>query len=208
MANAARKYEEDDVSFSILGRNVQVTAAMKDHVMVKIEKIREMCPPATSIKVFFEVQREQHKAEIIFNFSHFHVMVHASTKDLYQSFDQCCLKLKSKLRKWKTKIQAHHGKNISSVEIDSNVMDRKRQDLFEINDMIEEENFHEIEEELHPLQVMHRGKRRVVTLTVDEALMRFDLSGDEFMVYREEKDQKLKAMCYDKGHELTVLELE
>jgi RecB family endonuclease NucS len=43
---------------------------------------------------------------------------------------------------------------------------------------------------------------------MDEASMRFDLCGEDFMVYREEKDQKLKVMCYDKDHELTVLELE
>ncbi|MCH9620960.1 MAG: Ribosome hibernation promotion factor [Chlamydiia bacterium] len=208
MAEGAEKFYEDDISVSILGRNVQVTAPMREHVHLKMDKIREMCPPATSIKVYFEVQREDHKAEIIFNFSHFHVMVHATTHDLYQSFDQCCLKLKAKLRKWKTKIQEHHNKSISSMEIDSRVMDRKKEALFEINDMIEEENFHEIEEELHPLNVLHTGSKKVPMLTVDEAAMRFDLSGEPFLVYREEKDQKLKVMCYDKGHELTVLELE
>jgi len=208
MSENAEKFFDDNVSVSILGRNVQVTAPMREHVNLKLDRIREMCLPATSIKVFFEVQREDHKAEIIFNFSHFHVMVHATTKDLYQSFDQCCLKLKAKLRKWKTKIQEHHGKSVSSVEISSNTLDRKRQDLNEINDMIEEENFHHIEEELMPLKVLHTETRSIPMLTMEEASMRFDLSGEAFLVYREEKDQKLKVMCYDKGHELTVLELE
>lgn len=208
MSEAAKQFDESDISVEILGKNVQVTAPMREHVHLKLDKIREMCLPATSIKVFFEVQREDHKAEIIFHFSHFHVTVHAKTNDLYQSFDQCCLKLKAKLRKWKTKIQEHHGKSISEVEIDSHVLDRKLEEVEEINDMIEEETYHEIEDELKPLKVTRKGKRKLPTLTMDEACMRFDLSGEPFLVYREEKDLKLKVMCYDKGHELTVLELE
>jgi putative sigma-54 modulation protein len=208
MADPARKFDDNNISVSILGRNLQVTAAMKEHILLRIEKIREMCPPATDIKVYLEVQKDEHRAEILFHFSHFHVAVHAHSFDLYQAFDMCCAKLKSKLRKWKTKIQEHHGKNISQVEIDSNILDRRREAIFEINDMIEEENLHEVEEILKPLQVMRRGKRKVSLLTMDEASMRFDLCGEDFMVYREEKDQKLKVMCYDKDHELTVLELE
>lgn len=208
MADPARKFDNNNISVSILGRNIQVTAPMREHMLVRIEKIREMCPPATDIKVYLEVQKDEHRAEILFHFSHFHVAVHAHSFDLYQAFDMCCAKLKAKLRKWKTKIQEHHGKSISAVEIDSNILDRKREALYEINDMIEEENLHQIEEELKPLQVMRRGKIQVPLLTMDEASMRFDLCGDDFLVYREEKDQKLKVMCYDKDHELTVLEVE
>ena len=208
MTNPAKKFDNEDISVSILGRNIQVTPAMKEHIHVRIEKIREMCPPATDIKVYLEVQKDEHRAEILFHFSHFHVAVHAHSFDLYQAFDMCCAKLKAKLRKWKTKIQEHHHKSISAVEIDSNILDRKKEALFEINDLIEEENLHEVEEILKPLQVMRRGKRKISLLTMDEASMRFDLNGEEFLVYREEKDQKLKVMCYDKDHVLTVLELE
>jgi len=208
MADGARKYELDDLNISILGRNVHVTEAMKKHVHEKLSKIIDLCPLAESIKVFFEIQKEEHRAEILFHFSHFHIMVHATTSDLYQSFDSCLAKLKGKIRKWKTKIQEHHEKNIYSVDITSRVLDRKKQELFEINDMIENENFYEIEQELRPLEVLHHGKKRVPMLTIDEASMRFELEGSTFLVYREESDQKLKVMCYNKDHELTVLDLE
>ncbi len=208
MAEGAKKFDMDDLNISILGRNVHVTDTMKEHVYHKLLKIMELCPLTESIKVFFEIQKDEHRAEILFHFSHFHVMVHATTSDLYQSFDSCCIKLKGKLRKWKTKIQEHHVKNIYSVDINSRVLDRKKQELFEINDMIENENFSEMDHELMPLQVLHHGKKRVPMLTIDEASMRFELEGSTFLVYREESDQKLKVMCYNKDHELTVLDLE
>ena len=107
-----------------------------------------------------------------------------------------------------TKIQSHHNKRIADVEIASTVLDRKKEEIYEINDMIEDENLHQIEEELKPLEVKKRGAKKIPILTVDEASMRFDLSGEPFLIYREEKDQKLKAMCYDNDHQLTVLELE
>jgi putative sigma-54 modulation protein len=208
MANAAEKFDDDQLNITILGRNIQITAPMREHIELKLEKIIDMCEHVTSIKVHLEVQKGEHRAEILFNFSHFHVMVHATTSDIYQSFDNCCAKLKGKLRKWKTKIQDHHAKSLFDTEIYSHVLDRTKEDLFEINDMIEEEMFHEIEEELAPLKVMRREKKRIPMLTVDEASMRFDLEGLNFLVYREESDQKLKVMCYDKDHQLTVLELE
>ncbi|MCH9811653.1 ribosome-associated translation inhibitor RaiA [bacterium] len=208
MAEPARKFDDNGVNVSILGRNIQVTPSMKEHIEVRMDKVREMCPPATDIRVYLEVQKDEHRAEILFHFSHFHVAVHAHSFDLYQAFDSCIAKLKAKLRKWKTRIQEHHGKSIAEVEIDSNVLDRNKQELYEINDMIEEENLHEVEEVLKPLAVMRREKRNIPLLTVDEASMRFDLCGESFLVYREEKDQKIKVMCYDKNHDLTVLELE
>jgi ribosomal subunit interface protein len=208
MGNTARKFEQEGANISILGRNFQITAPMREYILGKMAKICDLIPQATEVKVLLEIQKEEHKGEIILHFSHFHITVHATKGDVYQAFDECCAKLKGKLRKWKTQIQEHHTKNIFDVEISSQVFDRKKEELFEINDMIEEENFHEIEEEFCPLMVMKRGKKRIATLTVDEASMRFDLSSDPFLVYREEKDQKLKVMWYDKDHELTVLELE
>jgi putative sigma-54 modulation protein len=208
MGAALEKFEEGEVNISILGRNIQITQAIREHIDLRLRKIMHMCSNVMNIKVYLEIQKDVHKAEIVLHFSHFHLIVHAQEEDLYQAFDHCYARLKGKLRKWKTKIQEHHEKKISSVEMDFHVLDRKREDLIEINDMIEEENFHQIEEELAPLRVNRREKRKILTLTMDEASMRFDFSCEPFLVYREETDQKIKVMCYDKNHELTVLELE
>ena len=103
MSEERAKEFDDNANISITGRNIQATFPMEEHIHSKLEKIREMCPAATNIKVILEVNKDRHKAEIIFAFSHFHLMVHSTTLDLYQSIDQCCLKLKAKLRKWKQK---------------------------------------------------------------------------------------------------------
>lgn len=210
MALVEEKVEEfsNDLKISVLGRNVVVTGGMKEHIYTRIEKIQTLCPQAESIKVLLEVAKNEQKAEIIFHYSHFYITVSAAMPDIYQAFDKCCFKLRQKLRKWKTRIQSHHNKSVAQIELDSNILDRKKEELNEINDLIEEENFLEIEEELTPPKVMRRGKKKISTLTMDEAAMVFDLTTEKFLVYKEEKDQKLKILCYDKDHELMVLELE
>lgn len=199
---------ENPYKIHIEGRNLQVTDPMKIHIENKIAKIEAITPTVTEVKIFLEIQKEEHRAEILYNFSHFHIMTHGVMNDMYQAFDLATERLKKKLRKWKTKIQSHHAKKPSEVELSLSVLDRKFENLDEINDMIEEENFREIEEELQPATVVRKIKRKVPMLTVDEAAMRMDLMNNNFLVYRAEEDQKLKVMFVGEKNIMSVLEIE
>jgi putative sigma-54 modulation protein len=45
-------------------------------------------------------------------------------------------------------------------------------------------------------------------LTMEEATMRIDLSGDNFLVYRGEEDQKIKVMYVRRDKTLGVIEVQ
>lgn len=193
---------------SILGRNFVVTPAIREHILLKISKIEELTPQVIDVVVHLEIQREEHRAEILYKFSHFYVVVHAVKDDIYQAIDLAASRLRRKLLKWKTKIMHHHGKKLSEVEMDIHVIDRQKEMLLDINDQIEDETQREVEEDLRPAKVVKREKKSVPMLTLDEASMRMDLSDDHFMVYRSEEDQKLKVMYTRKDHTLGILEVE
>ena len=193
---------------TILGRNLQVTEPMRDHIVTRMKKLEEITPNVIEIKVNLEVQKNVHCAEIFYKFSHFDVITHASGKDMYEAIDIAGHRMRRKLRKWKTKIQDHHAKKLSEVEMAIHVLDRSRESLEEINDQIEEENFKEIESELKPPEIVKKKKKSVPSLTMQEAAMRMDLSHDHFMVYRSEEDQKIKVMYVRRDKTLGILEVE
>ncbi len=199
---------QQEEKVSIVGKNVQVTGAMRSHILEKIKKIEEITPPVIEVHVILEIQKGFHKAEIIYKFSHFRITTHAVLNDLYMAFDRACDKLLQKIRKWKGLIQNHHGKKLSEIEMDIQVIDRRQENLEEINDEIEEETMHNVEDSLKPPAVVRRKKRMIPHLTVDEAAMRIDLSGDSFLVYRAEEDRKLKVLYVRRDRSLGVLEVE
>ncbi len=193
---------------TIIGRNIQVTAPMREHILLKIRKIEELTPNVIDVAVFLEIQKTECRVEILYKFSHFFVMSHAVLDDMYQAIDLAASRLRGKLLKWKTKIQHHTGKKPSEVEMNIHVLDRQKEELFEVNDEIEEEAFHEIEEILHPPVVVKNKKKTIPVLTMEEASMRMDLTDDYFMVYRSEEDMKLKVMYIRRDKTLGVLEIE
>ncbi len=209
--------EESGDKITIFGKNFDVTGPMRDHIAAKLRKIEEMTPPVIGIHVYLDIQREEHHVEIEYKFSHFrivvsHVMVkrsHSKTDDMYHAIDMACDKLKRKVRRWKTRIQEHHGKKPSEMEERSvRILDRKTQDLDLINDQIEETTIKKIEEEFRPPEVVKHKKRTLPMLTMEEATMRIDLSDDRFLVYRGQEDQKLKVMYVRRDQTLGILEVE
>ena len=199
---------QQEEKVSIVAKNVQITGAIRKHILEKIKKIEEITPPVIEVHVILEIQKGFHKAEIIYKFSHFRITTHAVLHDLYQAFDRACDKLVQKIRKWKGQIQNHHGKKLSEIEMEIHLIDRTQENLEEINDEIDEETLHKMEEGLHPPAVVRRKKRMIPHLTMDEAAMRIDLSGDTFLVYRAEEDRKLKVVYVRRDNTLGVLEVE
>ncbi|MBS0585466.1 MAG: ribosome-associated translation inhibitor RaiA [Verrucomicrobia bacterium] len=199
---------QNEEKVSIVSKNVEVTAAMRNHILTKIKKVEEITPPVIEVHILLEIQKGFHRAEILYKFSHFRITVHAELNDLYQAFDRAYDKLMQKVRKWKGLIQSHHGKKPSEVEMAIHVLDHKQEALTEINDQIEEENLHKVEDSLKPPSVVRRKKRNIPLLTVEEASMRIDLSNDNFLVYKAEEDLKLKVLYVRRDKSLGVLEVE
>ncbi len=208
---------ENSDKIIIFGKNLEVTAPIREHIVIRLRKIEEMTPPVIGVHVYLDIQREEHRVEIEYRFSHFKIVVnHAMIRkagskldDMYHAIDLACDKLKRKIRRWKTRIQDHHFKKPSELEEKAiQVLDSKTQDIDYINDQIEEITFKRIEEEFKPPQVVKRKKREIPMLTMEEATMRIDLTGDHFLVYRSEEDQKLKVMYERRNQTLGILDVE
>lgn len=186
--------EAEGYRFTIYGKAVHVTEAMKNYVREKLAKIERFHNHIMDIHVFLDIQRLENVISIIVKFDHFEIKVGASSSDMYASIDEAITKLQHKVRRWRSRIQDHRAKKLSDVDITVNVLRHPYNFLEEINAEIEQQNRREREEIYQIPKVIGTKTMALKELTVEEAVMKMDLSDDSFLVFRGEEDKKLKVM--------------
>jgi putative sigma-54 modulation protein len=102
--------------------------------------------------------------------------------------------LQSLLSRYKSRIQDHHRKKLSVIDMQVNVLQRPFNEIEAINAEIEEATAKKEMEASHPAKIIGTETRPLKMLTIDEAVMKIDLSGDSFLLFRCEEDQKLKVL--------------
>jgi putative sigma-54 modulation protein len=192
------KFEEQEAALgyrlTLMGRNVYVTEAMKSYAADKLAKIDRFHNHVMDLHVTLDIQKLDHSCVIILIFDHFRVKVSASSTDMYASIDKAVDKLQSKIRRWKSRIQDHHKKALSATDMQINVLQRPFDGLDEINDEIEINNKKSLADEYRAPKIIGADTRPLKMLTTEEAIMKMELSDDNFMIFRGQEDQKLKVI--------------
>jgi putative sigma-54 modulation protein len=177
-----------------VGRSVQVTEAMKNYVRDKLSKIDRLHDHIMDIHVYLDIQRLEHVISILVKYEHFQIKVGASSTDMYASIDEAISRLQNKIRRWKGRIQDHNAKKLTVIDMNVNVLHRPYNLLEEINSDIEAEKIQKEKEAYQPPKVIGQEKMPLKILTNEEAIMKMELSGDPFLVFRGEEDRKLKVI--------------
>lgn len=187
------KFAEEDAEgyrFEIVGRNIQVTDAIRNYALEKLEKIERFHTHILDLRMTIEAQKLAHVVTILLHFEHFKIKVQANTTDMYASIDLAVDKLKSQLGRWKERIQEHSKRALNATDMVVNVVRRPFNELEEYNADIELAV--KDRERMH--QIVKTEKRPLKELTVAEALMKIELSGDTFLIFRSEEDHCLKVI--------------
>jgi putative sigma-54 modulation protein len=191
MSNKNQQTQEYDVIVS--GRHVEVTAAMKDYAIEKLAKIERYHTRISDVVVTMDIQKKQHIVDMVIKANRFRVKSHAVCDNMYASIDKAVGKLEKQLRRYKTRLNDHHAKGRAEIDLRVNVFERQ-DDTQAINDEIEEQNNHDAGFSLQPHKVVSHETRPMKVLTVDEAIMKMDLSGEAFLLYKSEEDQNIKVI--------------
>lgn len=202
------KEDESGYNVTVTGRHVAVTDGMKNHAIDKISKLERVSHrQIIDVLVTMDIQKLDHVAVILMKVGHLKVKVQAISNDMYVSIDRAVQKLRTKLQKYMERLQEHHAKPLSAVDMNVNVIS-VGDELDELNDAIEEETQRQHEEMWKPNDIVKQETRPLKTLTTDEAVMRMELSGDGFLVYRSEEDQKLKVIYRREDGNFGIIEPE
>lgn len=186
----ALEFADAEYHIHVTGRHVQITDSMKDYAIEKISKIERFVNRIIDVNVTMDIQKLDHRVEIVLKVGNLKLSSHASTTDMYASIDMAVNKLEAQVLRYKSKMQDHHAKGHADLNMPVNVI--KPQEIEE--DLGIEENLDEQSKRFQPHRVVKQEVLPIKTLTYDEAVIKMEISGDPFMVFKNEADQKLKII--------------
>jgi ribosome hibernation promoting factor len=189
----AAEFVQESWDVQVTGRNVLVTDSMKDYAIEKLSKIERFSNRIVDINVIMDIQKLDHRVDIIAKVDNVKIKSHAASEQMYASIDMAVAKLTEQLRRYKTRIQDHQSLGHEEVAMQVNVYAPPTEEEL-INEEIEAENAQvEIDRfKLH--KVVKQETRPLKTLTQNEAIIKMELSGDHFLIFRSEEDCKLKVI--------------
>lgn len=192
-----RKFKEEEAEgyrVDIIGRNMEVTEPIRMYVWDKLAKIERFHNHIMHLHMTLEIQKLEHVCTIVLKIDHTEVKCQAKSTDMYASIDEAVNRLHAMLSRYKSRIQDYHMKKLSSIDMQVNVLHRPHNELEEINAAIEEVNNKTRMQAYEAPKIIGSETKPLKTLTVNEALMKMDLSGDAFLIFRSEEDRKLKVL--------------
>jgi putative sigma-54 modulation protein len=205
----AAEFVQEGYQINITGRNVIITDALRNYVYDKVSKIERFTDRIINVNVILEVQRADQKCEITMKVNNLKIMSRANSTDMYATIDLAVNKLQRQLLKYKRRLNEHHARNVATVDLNVNVLAPHREDdLKDINEDIEELNEQEAVESYRPHQIVSQETLPMKSLTYDEAIMKMELSGDAFLIFRSEVDHKIKVIYRRNDGNYGVIEPE
>lgn len=202
------QFADQEYPIQVVGKHLEVTDAMRSYAVEKLRHVKRFGGRVIEAIITMDVQKLAHIVEFLIIVNNTKIKVSGSTPSMYNSIDEAIGHLEAKLRRYLSRLHEHHGKHLSVIDMNVNVLQGPVPLLLEINDQIEEENIVAIEAELKPHKVVSAEKRPLKTLTTAEAIMKMELSNDLFMLYRSEEERKLKVIYRRKDGNYGIMEPE
>lgn len=191
----AQEFINQGYNINITGKHVQITDAMKDYALDKISKIDRFSNRIIDVQVLMDIQKLEHRVDIVMKVEHIKIKSTGISNDMYVSIDRAVDRIKEQLLKYKSRLHDHQSRNVKVANMNVSVIKSFDQSVLdEANDDIESENNRQTFESYAPHHIVATETHPLKTITAAEAVMKMDLSGDRFMVFRSEEDHKLKLI--------------
>lgn len=205
----AKEFQGEGYKIHVTGRDVLVTDAMKDYAIEKLSKIERFTSRIIDVHVTMDIQKLDHRVDIVIKVDHIKIKSSATSTDMYASLDRAVEKIERQLRRYKTRIREHTAKPVNIVDLKVNVYKRPEdEELEDFNIDIEDQNREDMVERYRPHEIVKQETVPLKTLTFDEAVMKMELSLDSFLLFRHEEDQKLKVIYRRDDENYGVIEVE
>ncbi len=106
------------MNLSITGHHLEVTPALRDYVVQKLERITRHFDRVIDIKVCLTVDKLVQKAEITIHVPGKDIFAESSDADLYAALDSLADKLDRQVLKYKAKATGHAHEAVKHVPVE------------------------------------------------------------------------------------------
>ena len=177
------------IKYSIRGENLEVTEAIRDYVVSKLEKIEKYFQPEQELdaRINLKVYREKTaKVEVTIPLGSITLRAEDVSQDMYGSIDLVTDKIERQIRKNKTKIERKNKVATSQLFTDA---------LVEDSNVVQSKVVRSKQIDLKPMDL-------------EEAILQMDLLGHDFFIYVDVEDQTTNVIYRREDGEIGLLEVK
>ena len=174
---------------TVIGKNIDVTPALKEIIEKKILKLERYFTPEVEARATLSVQKNRQILEVTIPFNGIILRCEESTDDMYKSIDLVQSKLERQIRKQRTKLNRNKIKNNSFK-------------FAEVEALAFEDNIKDDDE------VVKIKKFNVKPMTTEEAMLQIDLVGHNFFVFKDADTNNVNVLYKRKDGNYGLLEPE
>ena len=179
------------IKYSIRGENLEVTEALRDYVVSKLEKIEKyfQADQELDARVNLKVYREKTaKVEVTIPLGSITLRAEDVSQDMYGSIDLVTDKIERQIRKNKTKIERKNKNKKSTSQL--------------FTDAVIEEV------EAAPAKVVRSKQIDLKPMDLEEALLQMELLGHDFFIYTDVDDNTTNVIYRREDGDLGLLEVK
>ena len=175
-------------TFTIRGKNIEVTPALRDYVEKKVGKVTKYFDNVGEITVLLTVSKDRHIVEVTVPVQGILLRGQEATMDMYTSIDLVIEKIERQIRKYKTKLERRFREGSMKTELMSQGAGSGK---------------HAEDEDA----VIIKTKRFIVKpMDVQEAIMQMNLLNHDFFVYRDDKTEDVNVVYRRKDGKYGLIE--
>ncbi|HFH1645829.1 TPA: ribosome-associated translation inhibitor RaiA [Streptococcus pneumoniae] len=179
------------IKYSIRGENLEVTEAIRDYVVSKLEKIEKYFQPEQELdaRINLKVYREKTaKVEVTIPLGSITLRAEDVSQDMYGSIDLVTDKIERQIRKNKTKIERKNKNKEATGQLFTDA-------LVEDSNVVQSKVVRSKQIDLKPMDL-------------EEAILQMDLLGHDFFIYVDVEDQTTNVIYRREDGEIGLLEVK
>ena len=174
--------------FQISGKHIDIGTALQAHVEQGLSAVAEKyAGRPTDAHVVFSKDAHEFVCEATVHLSTgLNAQARAKAGEIYASFDKCCDKMETQLRRYKRRLKDHHRERaqpVASTGASSYIL------------AASEEADESEPDTLQPI-IIAEMETKIPSLTVGEAVMQMELAGAPVLVFRNEKQDSGLNIVY------------
>lgn len=168
----------------ITGRHMDVTPALRQYVETRFERLDRYGLKVGSLQVVLDVEKLQHKAEVVGAVNGKRVQAKTSTREMYATIDSLVDRVDAQFRKWKEKLVNHKPSKMKRSRVPARPVAK-----------LEQEESLEVERQLVPV------------LSIAQAHKEFRAqTADSFMFFVSAENGKVHVVQRISGGRLAIVE--
>ena len=176
------------MKLKIIEKKYSATDKMKEKMELKLKKFEKIFDSNSDVQLVLTKEKEREICEITIYYKDSIFRVEETTRDMYESFDECIENLKKQIRKYKTKLEnKYKGKKYED-------------ELLEFND-----GFQSYDEETE-FTILKTKKISVKPMFVEEAILQMNLLNHQFFVFRNAETNEIDIVYKRKDGNYGIIE--